>query len=311
MTLFFAQSQTVEVSRLSRDGWWLENTSEHVVKGTALGEDFTQDIYTPSSKGMIAQYDRGNKTWSEEIEDMTWKTFWDKNGNDFVIGKPNGDYPQWVIKDMPPEYNKDTQTVLHSDKMGWVVHEILLGRCFYDKWGNEFLVSDYNFELPSEHSWEGPPKPEEGRAFKLVHGEWVSFADHREKMAYAKDRDNNYVSDYQIDELGELPNTHTLLEYGPYDSWSGDKSGWQYDITRHRPYKADIEKVWRDAEFSRVLNRIDQYERDQNYPSELRTSPLTIEQYNLLLLDRKLLSDYPNIEGFPFCERPRLSGLAT
>lgn len=69
------------------------------------------------------------------------------------------------------------------------------------------------------------------------------------------------------------------------------------------------ETQWRDAELSKALNRIDQYEKDQGYAVELRTSPFTAQQYNLLLQDRKLLSDYPSVDNFPFVERPVLSGL--
>lgn len=68
MTLFFAQSQTVHVSRITSDGWWIENTTEHVSKGTALGNDFTQTLYTPSRDGMIARYDRATGTWSDELK---------------------------------------------------------------------------------------------------------------------------------------------------------------------------------------------------------------------------------------------------
>ncbi|MFN3019207.1 hypothetical protein ACK1CN_25020 [Vibrio coralliilyticus] len=72
-----------------------------------------------------------------------------------------------------------------------------------------------------------------------------------------------------------------------------------------------IEIQWRDAELTKVLNRIDQYEKDQNYPEELRTSPIkSNEDFLKLLEDRKMLSDYPNNESFPFGERPQLSGLA-
>lgn len=71
------------------------------------------------------------------------------------------------------------------------------------------------------------------------------------------------------------------------------------------------ERTWRDSTLDKVLSRIDQYENDQSYPEELRTSPIqSREDFLLLLKDRKALSDYPNIENFPFCERPKLSGLA-
>ncbi|PMP51654.1 hypothetical protein [Vibrio splendidus] len=72
-----------------------------------------------------------------------------------------------------------------------------------------------------------------------------------------------------------------------------------------------IETSWRDGELEKVLNRIDQYEKDQSYPEEFRTSPIqSHDDFLLLLNDRKVLSDYPDLETFPFGERPVLSGLA-
>ncbi|AYV22357.1 hypothetical protein [Vibrio mediterranei] len=70
------------------------------------------------------------------------------------------------------------------------------------------------------------------------------------------------------------------------------------------------ERLWRDSVLDKVLSRIDQYEKDQNYPEELRTSPIkSHDDFVLLLNDRKLLSDYPDTENFPFGDRPTLSGL--
>lgn len=71
------------------------------------------------------------------------------------------------------------------------------------------------------------------------------------------------------------------------------------------------EREWRDDELAKVLSRIDQYEKDQGYPEELRTSPIaTHDDFILLLNDRKVLSDYPDAENYPSGERPLLSGLA-
>ena len=307
MKTFFSTSQTVEVSRITKEGWWIENTSELVTKGTALGDDFTQNIYTPSIEGMIARYDRELGTWSDEIEDMTMKKYFDKDGQQFFIREPDGSYPEDAIVEAPPKYNKETHTVLYKDG-GWKVFDILIGQSFFDEYGNEFLVSDYNFELPEKHTFTKPPELcLDNRAVKLVDGQWQQLLDYRGKMAYAKDRDNG--TDYQIEELGELPETHTLSAPDPFDSWIDE--GWKYDIERHRPFKVGEEKQWRDSELTKVLDRIDQYEKDQNYPVELRTSPIQAnEDYMRLLQDRKNLSVYPESSYFPFGERPLLSGLA-
>ncbi|HFG1873197.1 TPA: hypothetical protein ACGF19_002157 [Vibrio cholerae] len=307
MKTFFSTSQTIDVSRITQEGWWIENTTEYVAKGTALGDDFTQTLYRPSSDGMIARYDRELGVWSDEIEDMTWKEYFDKDGQQFFIGEPDGSYPENAIVKAPPKYNKETHTVLYKDGE-WKVFDILIGQSFFDEYGNEFLISDYNFELPEKHTFTKPPELRlDSCAVKLVDGQWQQLLDYRGKIAYAKDRDNG--TDYQIEELGELPETHTLSAPEPFDSWI-DK-GWKYDIERHRPFKVGEEKQWRNTELTKVLDRIDQYEKDQSYPVELRTSPIqSNEDYLRLLEDRKKLSDYPESSNFPFDERPSLSGLA-
>ncbi|WP_076589688.1 hypothetical protein [Vibrio ostreicida] len=311
MTHFFKKSQIINVSRMTSDGWWLENAQEHVSKGTALGQDFTQTLYTPSNDNMIARYDREHDLWSDEVENMTWKPYWNHHGQRSVIGSPDGNYPDWAIKDAPPEYDKETQTVLHTNEGGWQIYEILIGTPFYDQWGGELLVSDYNFSLPEGHTWKKPPEKKEGYAAKLIDNQWQQIIDNREKMAFAKDPNNAELSDYLVEELGALPMTHTLLERAPFSSWVSEDIGWAYDIECHRPIKEKEEKQWRDRALKEVLNRIDQYEKDQQYPEALRTSPINSDADLLKLIeDRKVLSDYPDTEHFPFGERPTLSGLA-
>lgn len=305
MSKFFNKSQTVEVSQITRTGWWVRNTTEYVAKGTALGDDFTQDIYTPSEPGKTARYDRDLSAWSQEIDDMTFKPYFDKDGKEYVIGEPDGDYPEWAIKDRPPEYDEESQTVLYNDD-GWQVFDIKLGVPYYDEFGFEFLVTDYNFTLPENHTFEIPPKTPEGFAPKLVNGIWQTLRDLRGKIAYAKDRDNG--ENYIVKELGELPSTHTEKQPNEFDTWSESVGDWIYDIERHLPYKIKEERDWRDAVLQSVLNQIDQYEKDQIYPEHLRTSSLDETGLLALVTDRKVLCDYPEYDGFPFCERPKLSG---
>lgn len=306
--VFFSESQNVQVSRITADGWWLENTTEHVVKGTALGKDFTVNIYTPSKEGMIARYDRNTDTWSNEIKDRTFDEYFSEHGQKFVIGEPDGNFPDGAITEAPPEHNQETQTVLYKDDQ-WIVYDILVGKPFYDEYGNEFLVSDYNFVLPENHTFNAPPEVRSDKyAVKLVDEQWQQLLDYRGEMAYAKSRDKD--ADYQIEKLGELPDTHTLVKPSPFDSWIDN--GWKYDIERHRPFKISEEKQWRDDMLVKVLNRIDQYEKDKNYPQELRTSPIQTESDFLKLVEeRKILSDYPSNNDFPFGLRPVLSSLSS
>ncbi|MBU2897682.1 hypothetical protein [Vibrio hepatarius] len=311
MKHFFSESKLVNVSQISIDGWWLKNTQEYVSKGTALGDEFTQNIYTPSLSGMIARYDRDTDTWSDEIQDMTLKPYWNDKGVKYAIGNPDDNYPEWAITQNPPKYDVETQTVLHTKDSGWKVYDDLIGKAYFDKLGNEFLVADYNFELPLDHTFEEPPKPTDSYGIKLVDSKWLVLVDFRGEMAYAKDRDNEDINDYQIEELGDIPDAHTLDKYGPYDSWSHINQCWEYDIDRHLPFKILEEKAWRDSELTKVLNRIDQYEKDQGYPEELRTSPIkSHDNFLRLLNDRKVLSDYPELETFPYGERPVLSNIA-
>jgi hypothetical protein len=306
MTQFFEQSQIVSVSRISANGWWIENTTEHVTKGCALGRDFTTHVYQPSAVGLIARYDRETNQWSNEIDNMTLKIYFNKHGQAFTLTEPDSAYPEWAILDAPPEYDASLSTVLY-DNGAWAINEVLLGKSYFDANANELKVSDYNFTLPDNHTFEAPPTlTDESCALTLIDGEWTQLLDNRGKMAYAKDRDNS--ENYLITELGELPKTHTLTEPEPYDSWIDEQ--WQYDIERHRPIKVAEERVWRNTVLDSVLNRIDQYEKDQSYPEALRTSTLTEAQLLLLLQDRKWLCDYPEQTDFPFSARPKLSDVA-
>lgn len=305
MTQFFNKSQVVNVSRITVDGWWVENTQEHVVKGTALGRDFTLNVYTPSRQGKTAKYDRESDTWSDEIDNMMLKPFYDVNGVQFVVNSPDAPHPEWAVTIAPPEYNALNQTVLFTKEAGWVVYDIKIGTPYYDEFGVKLTVSGFNFSLPENGTFDPPPETQKGQAVKRVDDEWLIVDDHRGKVAYSKDR--NHDSDFLVDTLDDIPETHTMDCPQAFDSWDED-AGWTYDIERHRPVKEQLEREWRDTKLSDVLNRIDQYEKDQNYPEELRTSPLSAAQFQVLLSDRKVLSDYPQTADFPFCERPELSG---
>lgn len=244
MTRFFDKSQTVNVSRISADGWWIENTIEHVAKGTALGKDFTTNIYTPSNDDKIAHYDRKTELWSEEIINMTWLPYWNINGQKFVIGTPNGHYPEWAIKDEPPLFNPEKETVLYLHGIGWKTYEILIGTPFYDKWGSEFLVSDYNFELPQEHTWEKPPLVKKGNAIKLENEQWIETKDNRGLTAYAKSGD--WSKNYEIKSLEPLPDSHTLKEPFPYSIWQDND--WIQQIDLLQVAKRNEINQWRDTQ---------------------------------------------------------------
>ncbi|CAM3170114.1 hypothetical protein [Moritella viscosa] len=299
-----SKSVTLKVSQIHPLGWWLGNSEEHVAEGTALGLDFTENIYVPSASGLIGKYNSVSDNWVE-VEDKTDFEFYSPVGERFTIGMPDGDYPAWAIKNKPPEYDKETQTILYDvDK--WVIYDIKIGLLYWDDEAREMTISDYNFILPEKHTFTPPPKKRTGFALRLINAAWQYIEDNRDRTAYAKSRDN--MGNYQVTELGTLPDTHTLKEPDEFDSWIDDT--WQYDIERERPVKIAAERNWRDGKLTQLLSRIDQYEKDKNYPAELRTSPIKSEaDFLKLLSDRKLISDYPDSEAFPFGSRPSLSNL--
>jgi hypothetical protein len=236
MTKFFKKSQSVEVSRLSNEGWWLENCTEHVVKGTALGVDFTQVIYTPSSEGMIARFDREEKQWSDEIEDMTWKPFFDVYGRKFVVGEPDGDYPEGAIKETPPKYDNEKQTVLYEND-AWKIYDIELGKSYWDAEINEFIISDYNFTLPEKHTFIEPPEKDEGFAVCLVEGQWQQIEDNRDKTIYNCE---DCTQSETVEKLGSIKDGFTYDEPStPYDEWIDN----QWVTNQSNQHIADFNEV--------------------------------------------------------------------
>lgn len=307
MNKFQKKPTLVEVSKIDKNDWWLGNGQEHVAKGTALGADFITNIYNPTSPGMTAKYDHDNDEWLE-VYDSSQLEFWDITGQHFKIGTPDGTYPEWAIKTKPPAFNPITQTVLYNqDDQEWTVYDILINTKYYDHLTNELTVSDFNFVLPENHTFTAPPKAKKGYAVRLVSNKWKQLIDHRDKLAYSKDR--NHEDDYTVEELGEIKDTHTLLEHDTFDSWDKATNQWKYDQERERPVKIANEKAWRNSTLTEVINRMDQYNQDQNLPDEFKRSPFNQEQFLQLASDRALLSDYTETDGFPFCERPKLSGL--
>ncbi|EDL52610.1 hypothetical protein VSAK1_13726 [Vibrio mediterranei AK1] len=184
--------------------------------------------------------------------------------------------------------------------------DINVGVSYWDSDCNEFYSNDQDFVLPEHHTFNEPPFSRTGFKRVLIDDKWHQVPTVK---AYAKDRGQ---LDYWTHELDIIPSTHTLKEPSEYESWNVELDDWEYNPELHRPDKEQQEIAWRDIELTNVINRIEQYEGDQSYPVELRTSPIKSEdEFMQLLQDRKLLSDYPETPDFPFGDRPTLSGLAT
>ncbi len=239
MTIFFDESKSVDVSRISQDGWWIENTTEHVSKGTALGDDFTQNIYTPSENGLIARYDREADAWSDEIEDMSGKKFYSIYGQPFVIGVPDGEFPEGAITEEPPEYDPEKQTVLYEEEV-WAVYDIKIGELYYDEFGVESIVSDFNFELPDGCTWIAPPITDKGFAVQLINGEWVQVKDNKGKVSYSIETKESVIIDY----LGEVKEGYTLSAPSSiYDVWNIANEAWEVDIEAKAAAELEERKV--------------------------------------------------------------------
>ncbi len=306
MSTFMTESQHIEVSYIDDSGWWMGNGVEHVAAGTALGSDCTPIVYRPSAIGKTARFHPESGTWSAEIENMASKTYYSDTGVASTIGVPDGTYPENAITAPPPDYDPRSQAVLYKDGV-WKIYRNRIGTSYWDHQGHEHTITEPYFELPLDCTFEAPPQPEDGYVVRLMDHQWQQVEDHRGEIAYVKHRTSEADQDYQITELGAVPETHTLTAPGLFDAWDESTGKWVYDVEKERHYKISVEKNWRDEQLRNVLDRIDQYEKDQNYEPHYRTSPLSDTEYLGLLGYRKLLCDYPESDGFPFGERPVVS----
>lgn len=231
----------LNVSRFDAEGWWTGNFNEHVVKGTALGNEFTETIYVPSKEGMIGRYDKENDVWTE-FKNNALLEFWDESGKGYVVGKPNGERPENAIIDPPPEYDKSKQTVLYRDGK-WAVYPILLGKFYWDSDANPFTVSELNFELPSNCTWKKPPSPHSAHhAVRLDSGDWVQVENYIGKQVYSK-QDKSALT---VTELGPVPNGYTLDEPTEVQRWLNGKWVTQLDLVVKKAHS--LISLWRDAQ---------------------------------------------------------------
>lgn len=217
MNTIQSKSITLSVSRIHPLGWWLGNGDEHVAKGTALGPDCTQTIYEPSAPGLIGKYDSDRNTWLE-VEDKSAYEFWSPQGEQHVIGAPDGDYPVWAVKQKPPAFDAEKQTVLYENK-AWTAFDIKIGKSYWDSETTEFIVSDYNFTLPDNHTFTVPPKANKGFAVRMLNGVWKQIEDHRTRVIYDC---SDCTNAQEVEELGAIKNGFTFDEPNtPFDEWIG------------------------------------------------------------------------------------------
>ncbi|WP_070964575.1 hypothetical protein [Vibrio sonorensis] len=112
-----SQDVTLHVSTIGPDGWWAGNKQEFVSEGTALGKEYTETLYTPSTPTKTAKFD--GKKWVER-EDNRLKPFYSQSGQEFLLEQPDGAFPEWAIFDKPPEFDAATHYLTRIDKQ-WLV----------------------------------------------------------------------------------------------------------------------------------------------------------------------------------------------
>jgi len=223
-TAFQKENVVLAVSRFDGNSYWIGNSQEYVAKGTALGSEFTETLYTPSAEGMTGKYDADEDAWTE-IEDMSLATYYDIYGNKYYIGTPDGDYPDDAVTEEPPEFDSETQVIRFDEE--WKIFDIKIGSSYYDSTGHEFIVSDLYFELPDAHTFDEPPEADNGYVIRLVDGEWSQIVDYRDQTVYSK---ADCTLSEVVTEIGDIDDSYTLLEPATiYDSWDDDTQEWVTD----------------------------------------------------------------------------------
>lgn len=240
--VFQKEDVVLTVSQFDIRGFWLGNKQEHVSKGTALGPDFTTNIYTQSGSAMTGHYNAGSDTWTE-IKNRSLYKYWSEEGSESVIGKQDGEYPATAITLAPPAYDSDTQVIRHKDG-AWSVYEIELGRTYYDSEGIAQIVTVYDFDLPLGNTWTVPPQAENGFVMRLVDDEWVAIEDHRKANIYNTDTQ----SAKKVDRIGEIESGWTLVTPLAYSLWESGQWVQQLDLLRQAK-RGDV-NAWRNAQES-------------------------------------------------------------
>ncbi|CZF85485.1 DUF4376 domain-containing protein [Grimontia marina] len=233
-------SVVVDVSHLSPDGWWLGNEKQHVAKGTALGADYTETLYTPTAEGLTSRFDRETQTWSEEIINRTATPYYSIEGREYRLASPDSAVPEAMLVTPPPDHDPNTQAVLHDGEK-WQVFDIKVGQSYWDKSGREYVVSDDYFALPNECTWERPPAARENYAVRLVQGKWEEVEDHRGKEIFNK---AECLQVELVEELGPIKDGWTLT--APPTPFHEYKNGtWQPSTDRAKKAKRKEINAWR------------------------------------------------------------------
>jgi hypothetical protein len=260
MTKFYKENTDVKCSQFDELGYFIQNTTEFVSKGTALGPEFTTNLYEPK-EGYVGKYDKDTNTW-ENVASNLGKIFYAPNGEQFIIDTIDGVLPEWAIKEAPPEYDPKTQTVLHKDN-AWKVYEIKLGDKYYDEDGHELTISDFNFDLPQNHTFTQPPEydQEKGQTVKLIDGKWLVYT---QCTVYLKADCNQSA---ELEDKSLMSKEYTLIKpKTQFDEWVNGK--WvtnlankyiaefnQTDSTRSTLYAQYCDPLMNEARIKRLQDK--------------------------------------------------------
>ena len=244
MAEFFKRPGLVLVSRIDLAGWWAENATESVAAGTALGDDCTTNVFTPSAEGRTAQYDRTTGAWGHEREDMRATPFYSAEGFEHWCALPDAERPEWAILEPPPEYDRETQAVRHEGG-AWLIYDDHTGRNYWGPDGLMDIVADSRFTLPDGGTWGAPPDARPGHATRLVAGEWVQVEDHDGETIYSHDG----VSSDIMQDVGPVPEGWTTVA-PPGECHIFESGVWVPDVPTARAYTVASVNRWRTVEES-------------------------------------------------------------
>ena len=184
----------------------------------------TEILYTQSDAGKTGVYDEKTKTWNE-IKDKRKTDYFNEFGEKFNLKSPLDDFPAWAIFQEPPKTDQHKLLKYNKPLSMWEAFDDVYQRDYFEEFGQKRIVTNKYFRLKPNETFQAPPKVEAGKAVQLVAKKWQIIEDNRDSCAFAKD--NKKDSDYIIQTLDPIPNTHTLEERpSDWHSWDYLKNIW-------------------------------------------------------------------------------------
>ena len=224
----------------------------------------TEILYTQSDAGKTGVYDEKTKTWNE-IKDKRKTDYFNEFGEKFNLKSPLDDFPAWAIFQEPPKTDQHKLLKYNKPLSMWEAFDDVYQRDYFEEFGQKRIVTNKYFRLKPNETFQAPPKVEAGKAVQLVAKKWQIIDDNRDKCAFAKD--NKKDSDYIIQTLDPIPNSHTLEERpSDWHTWDYLKNIWSLSAKNKAKKIARENKEKLAKEQSQNL-----IERLQSLEQELKT----------------------------------------